>query len=484
MRITRNQIWDAMSARIMESTVKLAEAQERVTTGRRVNRPSDDPSATARIIGLRAEVESLERYSTNASEAQGRLDTAAESLTHLSDLLSEARTRGTWGGTETLNSTDREAIARDIDTLLQQAVSLANTRYGRLYLFAGTSSEGAPYERDAAIERYVFTGVDEETRIPVAPGLSVPGDMPGPRVFGGQHREATYYEGDTGAAAGVGTDSGRARGELILRHTDTVAGDGLGAGGGDSVSGVGLGASSAAGDTVLGNHTLALTVAAGGASGTISLDGGAAVAFTTALASDVLITNDDGDEVNLDLTGVVAGFTGNVNLLGNGTLSTDSGVTEVAIDFTQSQAVVDSRTDEVTHVDTQSVARTGTERLEYEGTFTIFDSLEALGDELRNVHGRSRTDQSDAISRSISALAEGHDDVLLALGTVGARSSLMAVSATQMSDLGFQLQRLRADLEDIDIAEAALDLAKQENTFQAALSVGARLAQPTLLDFL
>ena len=74
MRITQNQIWDAMTARLQTSTLRLADAQERVVTGLRVNRPSDDPAASSRIIGLNAEVDRLAQYQKNAVEAQGRLE--------------------------------------------------------------------------------------------------------------------------------------------------------------------------------------------------------------------------------------------------------------------------------------------------------------------------------------------------------------------------------------------------------------------------
>jgi flagellin-like hook-associated protein FlgL len=484
MRITRNTLWDALKERLHTSTRRLADAQEEVTTGIRVNRPSDDPSAAVRLVGLKSELANLDRYRENAEEAVGRLESGAEALRQISELLSEARSLGQWGATGTNGPTDREAIARDIDSLLDQAISLANTRFGRTWVFAGETGSELPYVRDEATGRIVFTGEDAERHVPISPGLNAPADMPGSSIFGGRDRGVTTFYGSTGAGPGEGTDSGRGRATLTLTHVDTVFGDGAGAGGGDSVSGVTAGASSPGGDTILGNHTLNLTVNAAGTGGTVALDGGPSIAFTSSSSADLAVPNGDGDVVHVDLRGVTAGYNGNVTLLGNGELSTDGGSTRTAIDFTSAQAVIDSRTNEVTHVDTRSVVRTGVERVDYEGTFDVFAALEALRDELRNVDGRDESELSDAIGRRVGTLVEVHDDVLLALGTVGARAERMSASASQLSDLGLQLDRLRSNLEDTDITEAVVELSEQENLFQAALAVGARLAQPTLLDYL
>jgi flagellar hook-associated protein 3 FlgL len=156
----------------------------------------------------------------------------------------------------------------------------------------------------------------------------------------------------------------------------------------------------------------------------------------------------------------------------------------VAIDFSEAQAVVDSRTGDVTHVDTRNVVAAGVERVDYAGTFDVFAALEALRDELLNVDGRDVGELGQAIARRVDAVVQAHDDVLLALGTVGSRSARMAATASQLGDLGFQLESQRSELEDVDIAQAVVELTKQENTYQATLAVGARLAQPTLLDYL
>jgi len=486
-RITQNRIYDDLSLRIQTSTAKLVAAQEQLSTGRRVNRPSDDPPAMVRILGLRDDIDRLDQFSRNANEAKGRLDAAASALTSLSDLLNQARALGVQGANGTVSSTDRKIIASELDVIVDQAVEIANSQFGRRFLFAGTDAEIAPYveNTDGPITRIEFQGRDAETRIPISPGLDVAADLPGLRIFGGQDRGDTKFTGDTGAAAGAGTDSGTGRGVLSFAHTATNVGDGLGVGGGDSASGVAAGASSPSGDTILGTHSLILTVDATGTSGTVSLDGGTAVAFTSATAADFGVTNAVGDRVSLNLSGVTAGFTGTVGLVGQGTVSIDGGATSAAIDFSTAQVVSDSLTGEVTHVDSSAIQRTGDEAVDYEGTFDIFSTLIALRDEMLADDGTRPPDEvSTAIARRVATLVGAHDDVLLGVGTLGARSARLDVSSNRLQDLKLKLQVIRSDLEDIDIAEAVLELQQRENAFQASLAVGARLGQQTLLNYL
>ncbi len=123
--------------------------------------------------------------------------------------------------------------------------------------------------------------------------------------------------------------------------------------------------------------------------------------------------------------------------------------------------------------------------VEYEGTADIFSTLIALRDEMLADDGTRPPDEvSAAISRQIATLVEAHDDVLLGVGTLGARSARLDVSSNRLQDLKLKLQVIRSDLEDIDIAEAVLEMQQRENAFQASLAVGARLGQQTLLNYL
>ncbi|MEX2015199.1 MAG: flagellin, partial [Candidatus Hydrogenedentales bacterium] len=63
-------------------------------------------------------------------------------------------------------------------------------------------------------------------------------------------------------------------------------------------------------------------------------------------------------------------------------------------------------------------------------------------------------------------------------------TNLLESARTRHEELQLNLKVLRSDMEDIDIADAILELNKQENTYQATLGAAAKIIQPSLLDFL
>ncbi len=60
----------------------------------------------------------------------------------------------------------------------------------------------------------------------------------------------------------------------------------------------------------------------------------------------------------------------------------------------------------------------------------------------------------------------------------------MELTKNRLLDLHFLSKGLLSDVEDADIAEVTINLKMQENVHRTALAAGARIIQPSLLDFL
>ena len=69
MRISTQQIWQASLADVRHSTANQAEAREQITSGKRLHRISDDPTAATRSVALRAEAEAIDQYKRAGQEA-------------------------------------------------------------------------------------------------------------------------------------------------------------------------------------------------------------------------------------------------------------------------------------------------------------------------------------------------------------------------------------------------------------------------------
>src|SRR5690606_10011841 len=108
----------------------------------------------------------------------------------------------------------------------------------------------------------------------------------------------------------------------------------------------------------------------------------------------------------------------------------------------------------------------------------VFTALQALHTALEN-------DDLDTIGGSAMAAVDGALDQLLRVRSdVGARINRLELAAARMHELELNVEQLIADNESVDIAKAIIDLKVSENSYRAALASGARIIQPTLIDFL
>jgi flagellar hook-associated protein 3 FlgL len=110
------------------------------------------------------------------------------------------------------------------------------------------------------------------------------------------------------------------------------------------------------------------------------------------------------------------------------------------------------------------------------------------GDDVFTVLGRLATDiranDTAAIAADAATLAERATGVREALGQVGTRGALVEAAASRHEDDKVTYSTRISDLEDVNIAEAAVDLAKASKAYEAVLAMTARSQSLSLLDFL
>ncbi|MDR7444101.1 MAG: flagellar hook-associated protein FlgL [Armatimonadota bacterium] len=92
--------------------------------------------------------------------------------------------------------------------------------------------------------------------------------------------------------------------------------------------------------------------------------------------------------------------------------------------------------------------------------------------------------EHDAVRATLSGLDGALDQLLAALAELGARANRVEVVQSRMEELEVGLRELLSVREDVDIAEVVVRLQTEENVYRAALAAGARLIQPSLVDFL
>jgi len=479
LRVTRAMLFRSTLWNIQKNSRRLSTLQEMLGSGRKINRPSDDPAGVLRMLPLKVDLKKLARNKENIALSKEILNIGTSALQDASSLMIDARGLALQGANGTMSEQDMKSLGNQVDQILQQMVSLANTNRAGRYIFGGSKTLTSPFELtdEDGVTRVLYKGDGNTVKVEIGPGLETATNLPGDQVFLSRNRGATTFEGRTGIKAGSGTDNGVGMDFILVRHTTTQLSG--------TLHGVALASTSASNDTLLGSsHTV--TIASGPS---ISIDGGPPVSFTPGPgATDVTVKGPNGGEVHLDLSGWDNTVPTSFSLDSSFELSLDDGKSWTQVDATapipSNIQIVDSVTGLVTNVDARGVHTAGNEVVMYQGTFDAFQSLIALRDTLNNSYGLDRNRQKEVLQKLLGQLDEAHDGVLEALRTLGGRIQKMELVKGRVEDMELSLTDSLGDVRDIDLADTILKMTQQETLFQSSLAVGARVVQPTLLDFL
>ncbi len=125
---------------------RIAKSQEQVTTGLRVNKPSDDPAAAGEIIRLNRSISRLDQYRRNIGSGISSLRMTESALGQIRDVIIQTRSLAVKGANGALAEEDRRALAEEVDQAMRELLRIANQKFGGRYLFGGTETRSKPYQ--------------------------------------------------------------------------------------------------------------------------------------------------------------------------------------------------------------------------------------------------------------------------------------------------------------------------------------------------
>lgn len=178
-RVTHQTVQRSTLANLQTNLSKMADLQSQMSSGKKVNVPSDDPAAASDLLRLRGEQRVSTQYARNAADAGSWLQTVDTAITSSLASLRQARDLAVRGGNGALGDSSRNALADEVDAVRAAILSQANTTYVGRSVFAGTSDAGVAFGDDYA---YTGTGSGVERRVSSTTTVRVDGD--GAAVFG------------------------------------------------------------------------------------------------------------------------------------------------------------------------------------------------------------------------------------------------------------------------------------------------------------
>lgn len=150
----------------------LADSQFKISTGKKVNTPADDPIGASRLLKLKQEEKTTNQYQENAGAADNKLAFTETALKNFNTRLFRAKELAIQAGNAALSDGDRNAVKAELSQILKDMVSIGNSKLGSDYMFSGFKNQVEPVVQleDGTFE---YRGDEGVQFIPIGPSADV-----------------------------------------------------------------------------------------------------------------------------------------------------------------------------------------------------------------------------------------------------------------------------------------------------------------------
>jgi len=145
MRISNRMLYDQLTRNIGNSTERMFELNNQISSGKCMTKPSDDPIGISNVLTYRTELTAVNHFEKSIDLANGWLVRTDSILQDADDLLGRALELATQQASATASADTREGAAQEIEEIKNQLVGYANAKYGGKYMFGGTQTQTAPF---------------------------------------------------------------------------------------------------------------------------------------------------------------------------------------------------------------------------------------------------------------------------------------------------------------------------------------------------
>lgn len=181
MRITNNMIASSYLKSFNQSLQRQNELQEQLADGKAIHRASDNPVKAVRSLKYNTDIAENEQFSQNVKDATSWMETTDSAMNELNSIMTRAK--------ELVISADGSkspealtALGKELDGLIDAAVTIGNTQIGDRYLFAGQMDKTMPLTRttitdpltNQTVEAVVYNGDTNKISMPSKTGLVDP----------------------------------------------------------------------------------------------------------------------------------------------------------------------------------------------------------------------------------------------------------------------------------------------------------------------
>lgn len=182
MRVTDKMGRDQVNRNLQKNRSEMTDLQNQAATQRRVNKPSDDPIAAARVLGARSEDRGTSQFLKNINYARSFLEFSDQSIGETADILVRLKELAIGQANDAGASADtRKVVAEEVGQAFNQIVQIGNRKLGERFVFGGYKTTSTPFSRAGE-----YMGDDGDMHIPIDKDATVAMNVPGDSVFLGR----------------------------------------------------------------------------------------------------------------------------------------------------------------------------------------------------------------------------------------------------------------------------------------------------------
>lgn len=144
MRVTQGMLSNNMLNNLMKSQGKMDKYLEQLYTGKKINRPSDDPVIAMKGINYRAQLSQIEQYKRNTGEVNNWMDNTDAALGEATKALQRLRDLVVKAGNAAYGDQELDSIKAEVEQIKLDLIDVANTKVNDKFIFNGTDTGTRP----------------------------------------------------------------------------------------------------------------------------------------------------------------------------------------------------------------------------------------------------------------------------------------------------------------------------------------------------
>ena len=148
MRVANKSVFDASKYQLANVAEELNNANLIVTTGKRINKLSDDPVGVTQGLNIKAALANIEQLGRNISLGNLWLAASESAMSQTQGIVSELKALSVQMASATTDAAQRNSAAQTVQNMLAEIVTLANTDVSGRYIFGGTKTDAAPFSQN------------------------------------------------------------------------------------------------------------------------------------------------------------------------------------------------------------------------------------------------------------------------------------------------------------------------------------------------